>query len=65
MTEGLRLTPAGLRDFNRFVPSLFRVSCLLSPVSHLLAFLRRQNECPMTDLREKTFRLTQFARCAG
>ena len=31
MTEGPRLSPWALKNFNRFVPSLPPVSCFLSP----------------------------------
>ena len=48
-----------------FVPP---VSCFLSPVSCLLSpvvTFSLQHQHIMTDLRAQTFRLTQFARCAG
>jgi len=44
-------------DDSRVTPIAYRPSAILddSPVEDIA----------MTDIREKTFRLTQFARCAG
>ena len=64
-TEGRRLSPAALFPVScfpfpvsRFLPSC---PCLLSPV----VTFSLQHQHIMTDLRAQTFRLTQFARCAG
>jgi hypothetical protein len=37
----------------------------VSAIRHLPSAILYSRESAMTDLREKTFRLTQFARCAG